>query len=32
MTYNHVSSNTEAKKEKNQKKIFSENLNKLLHE
>lgn len=32
MTYNHVSSNTEAKKEKNQKKIFSENLNKLLQD
>ena len=32
MTYNHVSSITEAKKEKNQKKIFSENLNKLLQD
>ena len=32
MTYNHASSNIEANKEKNQKKIFSENLNKLLQD
>jgi SOS-response transcriptional repressor, lexA len=32
MTYNHESSNTEDIKEKNQKKIFSENLNKLLQD
>lgn len=32
MAYNHASSNIEANKEKNQKKIFSENLNKLLQD